>query len=286
MKTFSIPPVSTRGINLLIFILLSFGITGCLNQEKKDSQPETSHDQPAFQSQLEEPWKAYLYQFDRWYDFRPDRYAMPDLTDTSSRSRVYKIEIITEDQLKDLLLHLSNLQNLEAIKLTGLDFQEQQPLTSLFNQLSSLPHLKKLILTQCRVKDLPREIHLLKKLRTLDLSFNELVTLPEEIGKLEKLEYLRVYNNRRFRTFPSNLGKLKNLLTLDFAGTSIRELPESLSGCQSLQHITGNACRLEKIPAAIGLCHKLKYLNLAANRIRNIAGKPWEPAIPRVTFTW
>lgn len=47
--------------------------------------------------------------------------------------------------------------------------------------------------------------------RTLDLSKNQLTTLPKEIRKLEKL-YLK---NNQFTTFPKKIGKLQKLNTLN-----------------------------------------------------------------------
>lgn len=263
--------IRAKRATFVILILFGCGFVAC---DDKREEPVKSEVNPsvrtAFQSRLEEPWKAFFYQFDRWYDFRPDRYSAPDLSDTSSWNQIYKLEIRTQEQLEDLEVYLPHLQQLEALKMTGIPLEGKEILATLFKRLGFLPHFQKLILTQCGLRKLPEEIRLLKELRTLDLSFNELTALPEIIGELGKLEYIRVYNNRAFSDFPQTIGQLKQLLTLDFAGTAVSELPESLSHCQSLQHITGNACRLEKIPGAIGTCQNLKYINLAANQLRNV----------------
>ncbi|WP_025182166.1 leucine-rich repeat domain-containing protein [Leptospira kirschneri] len=50
--------------------------------------------------------------------------------------------------------------------------------------------------------------------RTLDLSKNQLTTLPKEIRKLQKLEKLYLKNNQ-FTTFPKEIRKLQKLNTLN-----------------------------------------------------------------------
>ena len=62
--------------------------------------------------------------------------------------------------------------------------------------------------------ELPSEIGDLKKLRTLNVSHNQLVSLPTSIQKLNQLEELHLYGNK-FTELPSEIGDLKKLRSLN-----------------------------------------------------------------------
>ena len=71
------------------------------------------------------------------------------------------------------------------------------------NQISMLPdaigklvNLTLLDLEKCRLRELPsKAIPALRKLEILNVSHNELVTLPESVGELENLRVLDVSHN-------------------------------------------------------------------------------------------
>jgi Leucine-rich repeat (LRR) protein len=67
---------------------------------------------------------------------------------------------------------------------------------------------------------LPANISRLKKLRVLNLSYNNITELPAEISELANLEVLNVSHNH-LTSLPSDLSGLKNLRVLDVSGNPI-----------------------------------------------------------------
>ncbi|KAF3845395.1 hypothetical protein F7725_008558, partial [Dissostichus mawsoni] len=65
---------------------------------------------------------------------------------------------------------------------------------------------------------LPSEISKLKKLETLSLNGNRIVTLPSSLGQLKALRTLNLSGNR-ISEFPPGLGTLRHLDLLDLPGT-------------------------------------------------------------------
>jgi len=62
---------------------------------------------------------------------------------------------------------------------------------------------------------------------SLDLSGNELTTLPESLGRLSQLTYLDLSGNE-LTTLPKSLGQLSQLTSLDLSRNELTTLPESL----------------------------------------------------------
>ncbi|WP_032920337.1 leucine-rich repeat domain-containing protein, partial [Leptospira santarosai] len=70
-----------------------------------------------------------------------------------------------------------------------------------------------------------------KNLKYLDLSNNQLATLPKEIGKLEKLEDLNLSGNP-FTTFPQEIVGLKHLQIL-----KLKNIPALLSEKETIRKL-------------------------------------------------
>ena len=72
--------------------------------------------------------------------------------------------------------------------------------------------------------------------RTLDLRFNELTTLPESIGLLQGLEWLDLDNNH-LTTLPESIGACTSLKWLGLAHNQLTTLPESIGLLQGLERL-------------------------------------------------
>ncbi|CAK9003676.1 Plant intracellular Ras-group-related LRR protein 9 [Durusdinium trenchii] len=68
----------------------------------------------------------------------------------------------------------------------------------------------------------------LRELVRLDLSNNDLVSLPEEIGMLEKLDQLWVQNNPGLAALPETLAKCTRLRLIDARNTSLATIPAAI----------------------------------------------------------
>lgn len=76
----------------------------------------------------------------------------------------------------------------------------------------------------------------LKTLKELDLSFNWIIEIPNDIEKLQSLEKLTIIESR-VGELPEEIGKLKNLKVLDVQGNYLTYLPKSLEESESLETV-------------------------------------------------
>jgi len=89
-------------------------------------------------------------------------------------------------------------------------------------------HLTALDVSENCLRTLPSEMfYELRALRVLDLSTNELMTLPHSIGQLQTLTVLDLRSNRLQR-LPLELGRLFRLKTLALAGNPLVDPPAAL----------------------------------------------------------
>ncbi|KAJ3594194.1 hypothetical protein NHX12_006525 [Muraenolepis orangiensis] len=106
----------------------------------------------------------------------------------------------------------------------------------------------------------------LPNLIELYLHSNNIVMVPEEIGRLRSLRHLRLANNQ-LQTLPSELGDLQELESLDVSRNCLTSLPARLHRCLSLQYLTADRNQLRHLPRQLCLLGSLNELSLAANRL-------------------
>ena len=68
----------------------------------------------------------------------------------------------------------------------------------------------------------------------LDVSFNAITDIPEELGDLYQLKELNLACNH-IESLPSSLGKLIKLQQLRANGNNLTEIPEEIGKCKSLK---------------------------------------------------
>ena len=115
--------------------------------------------------------------------------------------------------------------------------------------------------------EFPRELfdHV-ETLEVLDLSGNELSSLPEEFHRFSKLKRLFLSQNK-FKVFPKVLAKCESLEMLGFKSNQIHTLsPDSLPEKTRWLILTDN--QLESLPEDIGQLSRLQKLMLAGNRLK------------------
>ena len=248
------------------------------NQKSKNKTSEiqkTKSKKTSFQSKIYEPKDARLGRF-QYYDFLAPRcHKMNQLTNTN----LMEVQIleIRKENLEQFFEVEKELTNLEALMIvyTQIDMDSFEKLIS---SLSTKQYFKKLILNHNGLREIPSNISKLKKLITLDLSFQEFKKLPEEITQLSDLTYLRVAKNKSLVELPASLGNLSKLKILEFGGTNMRSIPLSIGELSDLENITGNACQLKSIPEGIGRLRLLKSINLGYNKITAIPSQIGECA--------
>ncbi|KAG2486470.1 hypothetical protein HYH03_014917 [Edaphochlamys debaryana] len=125
----------------------------------------------------------------------------------------------------------------------------------------------RLDLTECGLREVPREVLELTELEELQLSGNQLSCLPEGISRLTALRRLGLAGNG-LEALPAGLGALTALEGLWLHGNRLRELPQELgrlSGLKALS-LAGN-CIQSVPPGALAGLTSLTDLTLAGNRL-------------------
>ena len=117
-------------------------------------------------------------------------------------------------------------------------------------QSGELAGTKRLALAE-NLSSFPVEIlSLADSLEVLDLSNNQLSSLPEEFAQLKKLKIIFASNNL-FETLPDVLGRCQNLEMVGFKSNNINQVPEnSLPPKLRWRTVTDN--RREGGPEALG----------------------------------
>lgn len=115
----------------------------------------------------------------------------------------------------------------------------------------------------------PTEIlSLVDTLEILDLSNNQLTSLPDEIKQFKKLKIIFASNNL-FETLPESLGQCENLEMVGFKANKIKQVPAgSLPGKLRWLILTDN--QLTSLPDALGERPSLQKLALAGNQLRQL----------------
>ncbi len=116
-------------------------------------------------------------------------------------------------------------------------------LTEFPREILSRKGVKKLILSNNRIKSLPAEIGELTDLEELYLDGNDLSgALPAEIRKMSELKILDVHDNG-LTGIPAEIGQLKNLRIVNFSGNKIDTMPDeigNIKGNLEVLNISGN----------------------------------------------
>ncbi|MEV3802702.1 leucine-rich repeat-containing protein kinase family protein [Aeromonas veronii] len=152
--------------------------------------------------------------------------------------------------------------------------------------------------------EFPLEILSLKEtLEVLDLTGNQLSTLPDELAGFGKLRIIFCSENR-FTELPEVLGRCPALTMVGFKANqiatvsakalpaglrwliltdnAIERLPDELGQCDALQKLMLAGNRLRELPVSLANCRNLELLRIAANRIECFP--EWLLSLPRLSW--
>ena len=119
----------------------------------------------------------------------------------------------------------------------------------------------------CGLKEFPVEIFdLADSLEILDLSGNDLSSLPDDFARLHKLRILFCSDNQ-FTQLPAVLGQCPQLSMVGFKANKIRSVPAAALG-KSLRWLILTDNQISALPAELGQCTQLQKLMLAGNRLQ------------------
>ncbi len=121
----------------------------------------------------------------------------------------------------------------------------------------------------CGLTEFPREIfELSDSLEILDLSKNQLTSLPDDLPKLKQLRIIFL-NNNHFREIPPVLADCPNLSMVSFKSNQIERL-DSDALPESIRWLILTDNQLEALPRSIGKCTRLQKFMLAGNRLTSL----------------
>lgn len=152
--------------------------------------------------------------------------------------------------------------------------------------------------------EFPREIFsLADSLEILDLSGNQLSSLPNDLDKLSHLKVIFCSQNN-FTQLPPVLGRCASLSMIGFKSNKIvdvpaaalppklrwliltdncvQQLPDNIGTCVELQKLMLAGNQLANLPDSLAHCHNLELIRLAANRLEQLP--PWLFSLPRLTW--
>ena len=152
---------------------------------------------------------------------------------------------------------LSNLQELQ-LNNNKLSFSSTTALTS-------LAKLKYLDLSFNQIGSLPNDLERLSSLNHLNLSNNSLEVLPSSICSLSSLVVLKLSHNR-LSALPEHIGDhLQNLTELTLDSNRLNHLPKSLARAENLEYLDVHANMISELPSEFGQMTKLAILNMRNN---------------------
>ena len=154
-------------------------------------------------------------------------------------------------------------------------------------------------LRDLKLTELPTEMFssgCVEAVRVADLGGNQLSTLPESLGQLNRLQKLRLslnnltdsgmpwdsicgsltqlvvfaldHNNLTF--LPPSLSKLTNLQKLALDHNQLKALPEEIGKLKCLKALNMSSNTLTALPASLGTCFQLEELSASGNPIEEI----------------
>ncbi len=176
---------------------------------------------------------------------------------------------------KLVLLFLINI-------LSGTSFSQENYLyKSLEEALSANPDsVYRLDLSRNQLKTVPEELIQFKNLRELDLSKNKLTELPETLI-FEHLEVINLTKNK-FEVFPTVICKNTALKQILLGKNSLTEIPECISNLKELVILDVWFNLVTEIPASMVKLKKLRSFDLRGMSYSEEFQKKWRELLPWV----
>jgi Leucine-rich repeat (LRR) protein len=134
--------------------------------------------------------------------------------------------------------------------------------------------ISSIYLCNCKkLTTLPNSIGKLQKLKTLNLAHcEELKCLPDAIGDCHMISSIDLFRCMKLTVLPNSIGKLQKLKTLNLSQCEVLKcLPASIGGCHMISSI--DICNCKKIavlPDSIGRNEKLRALILCNTNIERL----------------
>lgn len=194
---------------------------------------------------------------------------------------------LSYNKLTSLPATIADMHNLSGLYIDG------NPITALPVFSGSYPNLTELSASECGLITIDGiNLSALTNLRYLTLSYNELTTLPDDIGALTELNVLALYNNKltvlpdsicqltkvydiglynnALIALPSDFGNLNTINWLNLNNNQLTTLPDSFNQMSLLYTLTLDSNRITTLPSTLSGLTSLGYLTLADNNLSTL----------------
>ncbi|CAH1271855.1 MFHAS1 [Branchiostoma lanceolatum] len=136
-------------------------------------------------------------------------------------------------------------------------------------EVSKLHHLQKITLSQNGIQHFPQFLPLCTSLKHLDIYFNAIQSLPDDIGEMKELQYLNLSSNC-LKHLPPSIGNLQKVVELVLEYNQIEQLPVSIGSLEKLSILKLSENCLRAVPNSLGNLHCLKEIDLSNNSLESI----------------
>ena len=103
----------------------------------------------------------------------------------------------------------------------------------------------------------------------LDVSFNLLKSVPDELSLLQHLEEIHCCSNK-IATIPESIGLMSSLRVIEAQNNMLMKLPQSIGHLKCLERVNLANNVLTSLPNEIGHCHCLQSLILKNNALSRL----------------
>ncbi|MFA5074908.1 MAG: leucine-rich repeat domain-containing protein [Candidatus Babeliales bacterium] len=135
--------------------------------------------------------------------------------------------------------------------------------------IAQILNVTNLDLSYNNLTSLPDELCNLTNLTKLDLHVNKLTSLPPEIRNLTNLTSLNLYSNK-LTSLPSEIRNLTNLRVLNLDNNNLTSLPAEIRNLTNLTSLNLYSNKLTSLPSEIRNLTNLRVLNLDNNNLTSL----------------
>ena len=163
-------------------------------------------------------------------------------------------------KLKSVPREIKGLENISDLNLMSNQVD--------FSEITGFKNLEKLNLSDNKISNI-EGIENLSKLNKLELNFNEINEIPDNLNKLQSLEILDLTGNK-LSEISKGISELKNLKVLNLSINKINSIKEPLDKLINLETLVLSENKIEKIDKELYKLKNLKKLDFQRNKINEI----------------
>ncbi len=116
---------------------------------------------------------------------------------------------------------------------------------------------------------LPPNIGNLKGLRELDVSGNKISKIPDSVSGLKHLRILNMSSNK-LSTLSNAICDLEKVRIMDVSMNSLVSLPDRIGNMKHLTELYASDNKIESFPPSLQSCAELRYLHMRKNRLTEV----------------